>query len=126
MRRDIQFYDLYVKKESGEELSRLKDGQFPLEIDAEQYYNDLEVDDYNQLFWNHMLIQEKFGRSIKVSLDVKPGQGLMMRNVVEHPHLVRISDLSELSPQKYSPDGKRRNRDENEQQKDPDLIQLDK
>lgn len=33
-RRDVQFYDLYVKKESGEELTRLKDAQFPLEIQA--------------------------------------------------------------------------------------------
>lgn len=46
-RRDIQFYDLYVKKENAEELSRLKDNQFPLEIGADQYYNELEVEDFN-------------------------------------------------------------------------------
>ena len=51
-RRDIQFYDMYVKKENGEELARLKDNQFPLDIDADQYYQELEVEDFNQLFWN--------------------------------------------------------------------------
>jgi hypothetical protein len=34
-RRDIQFYDIYVKKESVEELVRLKDAAFPLEIGAD-------------------------------------------------------------------------------------------
>lgn len=30
----MQFYDLYIKKENGEELASLKDHQFPNEIDA--------------------------------------------------------------------------------------------
>jgi len=51
-RRDIQFYDMYVKRESEEEVARLLDHQYPLEIGAGQYYGELEVDDFNQLFWN--------------------------------------------------------------------------
>lgn len=52
-RRDVQFYDLYVKKECGEDLIKLKDAQYPLDINADQYYRDIEVEDFNQLFWNH-------------------------------------------------------------------------
>lgn len=46
-RRDVQFYDLYVLKQNGDELMRLKDAQFSLEICANQYYQNLEVDDFN-------------------------------------------------------------------------------
>lgn len=64
----MQFYDLYVKKENGEELGRLKDNQFPLDIDAEQYYNEFEVDDFNKMYFNDKLIEDKFGKSITVQL----------------------------------------------------------
>lgn len=33
-RRDMSFYNLYVKKEKGEELAKLNEMQFPLEIGA--------------------------------------------------------------------------------------------
>jgi hypothetical protein len=65
-RRDIQFYDMYIKKENGEDLSQLNDKQFPMEIDAEQYYEEMEVDDYNPLFANPNMIEERFGKTIKV------------------------------------------------------------
>ena len=42
-RRDVQFYDLYIKKDNGEELARLRDNQYPLDISAEAYYKDIEV-----------------------------------------------------------------------------------
>jgi hypothetical protein len=69
-RRDVQFYDLYIKKDNGEELARLRDNQYPLEIGAEAYYKDIEVEDFNELFWNPDIIKDKFGKSIKVTLDL--------------------------------------------------------
>ena len=57
----MQFYDLYIKKESGDDLAQLKENQFPLEIDADQYYNEMEVDDFSNLFQNQCLIEERFG-----------------------------------------------------------------
>jgi len=39
----VQFYDLYIKKDNGEELARLRDNQYPLDISAEAYYKDIEV-----------------------------------------------------------------------------------
>ena len=47
----MQFYDLYIKKDS-EDLAQLKENQFPLEIDADQYYNEMEIDDFSNLFEN--------------------------------------------------------------------------
>lgn len=55
-RRDVQFYDLYVKKEDGSELAELLENQFPLEVNAQQYYQDLEVNDFNELFRDEHLI----------------------------------------------------------------------
>ncbi len=37
-----------------------------MEIDAEQYYEEMEVDDYNTLFANPNMIEERFGKTIKV------------------------------------------------------------
>ena len=59
-----------MKKDKGDDLARLKEAQLPLDIDADQYYNDLEVDDFNKLFRNDQLIGDKFGRSIKVNLEL--------------------------------------------------------
>lgn len=56
--------------EKGDDFARLKEAQLPLDIDADQYYNDLEVDDFNKLFRNDQLIGDKFGRSIKVNLEL--------------------------------------------------------
>jgi hypothetical protein len=52
----------------------LKDKQFPLEIDADQYYAEMEVVDFNNLFANPNLIEEKFGKTIKVEIETKPNK----------------------------------------------------
>ena len=100
-RRDVQFYDLYVKMDGGEDLARLKDAQLPLEIDADQYYCDLEVEDFNKLFRNDKLISEKFGLSIKVNLELTNPQ--VKRRVTEHADLVKHG-AHETSPSKMSSD----------------------
>lgn len=92
----MQFYDLYVKKENGEDLAQLQDNQFPLDIDAEMAYEELEVTDFNHLFANHNLIQEKFGQTIKVELQFNPKanknvRSLVQRKVKEYPELVKMS-----------------------------------
>ena len=111
-RRDVQFYDLYVKKESGEELSRLKEHQFPLDINADKIYDDLEgIQDFNELFWNPKLIDSKFGKSIKVQANFDPKSKTLTRKVTEHHDLVKLSEGD--AAQKSSPD-KKRNADDTE------------
>lgn len=94
-RRDIQFYDLYVKNDNGEELAKLRDNQYPLNIDAEQYYQELEVDDFNKLFANECFIDETFGSSIKIEVSFN---GNLIRKVKEYPELVQTN---ERQHQKY-------------------------
>jgi hypothetical protein len=117
-RRDVQFYDMYVKKDSADDLARLKEAQLPLEIDADLYYNDLEIEDFNKLFNKDHYIGDKFGRSIKVNLELSNPQ--VKRRVVEHVELVKHSE-HESSPSKMS--SKIGGRDEHLD--DPDLIHLD-
>jgi hypothetical protein len=50
-----------VKKSNGEDLAKLNEGQFPLELNADQLYNDIEVDDMQELFDNDQYTQEIFG-----------------------------------------------------------------
>lgn len=116
-RRDVQFYDLYIKKECGDELARLKDNAFPLDIDAEQYYNEMEIDDFNKIFYDDQLIQQKFGRSIKIQLELK-SESMLIRKVTEDATKVVIHDERELSPQK----NQMRDYDAD---RDPDLLTLD-
>jgi len=98
-RRDVQFYDLYVKKDAEEDISRLKDSGFPFDIDAGQYYQGIEVDDFNRLFRHDKLISEKFGKTIKVSIDVSSGSQAK-RRVQELPDLVSFGDDGKKSPSK--------------------------
>jgi replication fork clamp-binding protein CrfC len=84
-----------VKKDKGDDLATLKEAQLPLDIDADQYYNDLEVDDFNKLFRNDQLIGDKFGKSIKVNLELANPQ--VKRRVVEHVEMVRHG-VNENSP----------------------------
>lgn len=85
--------------DKGEDLARLKEAQLPLDIDANQYYNDLEVDDFNKLFKNDQFIGEKFGKSIKVNLELANPQ--VKRIVVEDIDMVKHA-LHETSPSKMS------------------------
>jgi hypothetical protein len=87
--------------EKGDDLARLKEAQLPLDIDADQYYNDLEVDDFNKLFRNDQLIGDKFGTSIKVNLELTNPQ--VKRRVTEHANLVKHG-AHETSPSKMSSD----------------------
>lgn len=119
-RRDVQFYDLYVKRDNGEDLALLKDKQLPMDINADQYYQELEIDDFNQIFRNDGLIADKFGHSIKVTLEMKEGGSKQLtRTVVERPELVRSNDENDFSPDKNSKLRKSEHMD------DPDLISLD-
>lgn len=98
-----------------DELARLKEAQLPLDIDADLYYNDLEVEDFNKLFRNDEFIGDKFGKSIKVNLELTNPQ--VMRRVTEHVDLVKHA-INETSPSKMSSD--LRGRDHHLE--DPDLI----
>lgn len=101
--------------DNGDELARLKEAQLPLDIDADLYYNDLEVEDFNKLFRNDEFIGDKFGKSIKVNLELTNPQ--VMRRVTEHVDLVKHA-INETSPSKMSSD--LRGRDHHLE--DPDLI----
>jgi hypothetical protein len=98
-RRDVQFYDLYVKKDAEEDLARLRDSGNQMEIGAGQYYRDMEVDDFNRLFRHDKYIAEKFGSTIKVTLDVSSG-AKGSRFVRENQELVKMKDDSKDSPSK--------------------------
>ncbi len=104
--------------DNGDDLAKLKEAQLPLDINADQYYNDLEVEDFNKLFRNDELIGDKFGKSIKVNLELSNPQ--VKRRVTEYVDLVKHA-LNETSPSKMSSD--RRGKDHHLE--DPDLIQLD-
>ncbi len=104
--------------DNGDDLARLKEAQLPLDINADQYYNDLEVEDFNKLFRNDELIGDKFGKSIKVNLELSNPQ--VKRHVTEYVDLVKHA-LNETSPSKMSSD----HRGKDHHLEDPDLIQLD-
>ena len=57
---------MYVKEE---ELAQL-DNKYLKDIDAKQYYEEMEVDDYNNLYSNTSMIEDKFGKTIKVQLSL--------------------------------------------------------
>lgn len=88
-RRDVQFYDLYVKKECGEDLARLQDNQFPLNIDADQYYEALEVTDFNKLFMNPNFMDESFGETIRITININSSR-LIKRTIVENPERAKL------------------------------------
>ena len=69
-------------------MSRLLDNQFPLDIDANQYYQCLEVSDFNKLFMNPNFIEESFGETIKVTVGFS--SRLIKRTIVENPEKVKI------------------------------------
>jgi N-acetyl-anhydromuramyl-L-alanine amidase AmpD len=96
-RRDVQFYDLYVKKDAKEDVARLRDSGYQMDIGAAQYYQDIEVDDFNRLFRHEKYTADKFGSTIKVTLDVSSGtKG--SRFVRENQELVKMKDDSNNSP----------------------------
>jgi hypothetical protein len=37
-RREVQFYDLYVRQDAEEDIARVKEGGFPQDIGADQYF----------------------------------------------------------------------------------------
>ena len=90
-RRDIQFYDMYKREKPPSDVENLQAKGFPLdgilkgrytdaatgeqieideEEDEEPIYGDIEVDDFNKLFRNQNLIRERYGKSIKVRLEI--------------------------------------------------------
>ena len=100
-RRDIQFYDLYKLKKPEESVTSLqdkgylldgvltgsyRDARTGLEVtindEDEPIYGDIEVDDFNKLFRNQHLIDEKFGKTISVRLQ-KTADGELTRHVAE-------------------------------------------
>lgn len=52
----------------------------------------MEIDDFNLLFANNMLIEERFGKTIKVEVTRDSKNQKLSRKIKEHPELVKISD----------------------------------
>ena len=71
------------------------DNQYPLDIDAQQYYKDFEVIDFNEIFRNGNLIQNTFGKSISVSLTIDRVNKKICRDVKEMPDLISRSESFE-------------------------------
>jgi len=55
-----------------------------LNIDATQYYDLIELHDFNKLFANPNFIEESFGSTIKVTLNIS-GRKVHQRSIVENP-----------------------------------------
>lgn len=83
-RRERAFYNMYMKKNNGEDLAKLSEHQFPLELGGDQLYNDIETDDMNELFENDQYTSELFGQSIKVELNMNVKQKSAKRKVMEY------------------------------------------
>lgn len=62
-------------KSNGEELSKLKDNQFPIEIGAAELYSDIEVNNFIDLIDNDQLLENNFGETIKVSITINKQTG---------------------------------------------------
>jgi hypothetical protein len=58
----------------------------------EPIYGDLEVDDFNTMYSNSNLIQEKFGETIKVQLKIEESTGECERTVAEDLALIKQVD----------------------------------
>ena len=106
-RRDVTFYDLYKLHKPDEAVNLLAHNHYPLEDvlacssgeakdDNEEekeegekapakdpIYGDIEVDDFNNLFKNPNLIEDRFGESISVTVKLNKKTGAMERNVQE-------------------------------------------
>ncbi len=74
-----------------------------MDIDGEQYYKDLEVDDYNKLFRHDNLITQKFGKTIKVTIDASSSEKVT-RKVEENLSLVSAEGEGKKSPSKGGQD----------------------
>lgn len=108
-RRDIQFYDLYMREKPDEEVVKLQDKNYMLDgilkgsytdektgqvvtinDENEPIYGDLEVDDFNKLFRNQNVIKDRFGKSISVKLEVAKEGGDITRHVREDLSKVKV------------------------------------
>lgn len=56
----------------------------------------MEVNDYNELFGNENIIEERFGRTIKVQLSLDNKTNKISRKVNEYQELVKINDTRHL------------------------------
>ena len=116
-RRDMAFYDLYVVKSFEESQRALKDNQFPLDAGAQEIYEDIEVEDMNELFNDDTLIETNFGETIQVELGLREGQ--ISRLVKEFEEKAAIKGEG-LRDSKFNS-----NVSEVPQAKDPQLSTLD-
>ena len=115
-RRDVTFYDLYKLHKPDESVNLLAHNHYPLENvlacgsgeakdDNEEekeegekapvkdlIYGDIEVDDFNTLFKNPNLIEDRFGESISVIVKFDKKTGAMERNVQEDLTKVKEKD----------------------------------
>jgi hypothetical protein len=53
-------------KSNGEELSKLKDNQHPLDIGINELYQDIEANNFLDLIDDENFIENRFGKTIKV------------------------------------------------------------
>ncbi len=87
-----------------------------MNIDANQYYDFLEVQDFNKLFVNPNFIEESFGETIKVTVNTDPRK-VFKRSIVENPEkAVIFGNNKEIS--------KPTSKVSNNQKEDPELLFL--
>ena len=55
-------------------------------------YGDIEVDDFNKLYSNPDLIEEQFGESIQVRLQLNKKSGAARRQVLEDESKVTLNE----------------------------------
>lgn len=60
-----------------------------MEIGMQELYSDLEVNNFLDLIDNDQLIENNFGETIKVCLNVNKKTGQMQREVKEYQHLAK-------------------------------------
>ncbi len=62
-----------------------------MEIGMQELYSDIEVNNFLDLIENEHLIENNFGETIKVSLNVNKKTGQTKREVREYQHLAKCN-----------------------------------
>ena len=62
--RDIEFYEMYKKKKSGEDLAKLAEKNFPMQVGVDELYSEIEVPNVLAFLKEKVTIEDAFGKSI--------------------------------------------------------------
>lgn len=65
----------------------MKEHSFPLELDSADIYNNLEVNNFNELFNDESIIEKRFGKTIRAELFQNKETGKLKRRVKEFKNL---------------------------------------